>query len=98
MFIVIWQYAVSPMFKKGFEELYGPNGQWVKLFQRGEGYLGTQLIKEIKESGQYVTIDTWESQTLYEKFLAEHKTQFAEIDAVGEQFTLSETKIGWFKD
>lgn len=98
MFIVIWKYEVSKIFKKDFEELYGQNGKWVKLFQTSKGYLETQLIKDVSESNQYVTIDKWVSQSKYEKFLTENKEQFEIIDAEGENFTTSETKIGWFKN
>ena len=98
MFTVIWKYKVKKMFKMDFEKLYGGNGKWVKLFERGEGYIGTKLIRDVFDNWQYVTIDTWVSQNLYEKFLSENKREFAVIDAEGENLTESETKIGWFED
>jgi|CXWL01.1.fsa_nt_gi hypothetical protein len=76
MFIVIWKYEVHEIFKHNFEELYGKNGKWVELFQTGEGYLETLLIKAASESNQYATIDTWTSRYHYEKFLEENKKQF----------------------
>src|SRR3989338_11073918 len=98
MFLVIWKYEISEIFRQDFEKLYGKNGKWVQLFQTGEGYLETQLIKDVSGSNKYVTIDKWLSQGQYEKFLVENKEQFEIIDVEGENFTKSETKIGWFKD
>ena len=31
-----------------FEKIYGENGAWVKLFQNGSGYLGTELLLDSK--------------------------------------------------
>lgn len=98
MFIVIWQYKIHETYREAFEELYGQNGKWVQLFKTAIEYKGTQLIKDVSTANHYVTIDKWESQEVYEKFLVDNKTKFDAIDADGENLTVSETKIGWFKD
>ncbi len=96
MFTVIWKYKVVEEHKTDFEKLYGPHGKWVTLFKTFEGYIDTQLIKEIQEPNCYLTIDTWESQDKYRKFLETKQGEFSIIDAEGESLTISETKIGWF--
>ena len=96
MFIVIWQYKIHETYREAFEELYGQNGKWVQLFKTAAEYKGTQLIKDVSSFNQYVTIDEWESQEMYEKFLADHEKEFKAIDVEGENFTISEVKIGWY--
>ena len=42
-----------------FEERYGPDGDWVRLFRRGEGYGETVLLRDLAAPGRYVVTDTW---------------------------------------
>jgi len=97
MFIVIWKFEININLRKEFEELYGQNGKWVKLFKNSDGYVKTELIKHTAQPNTYLTIDYWKSQSLYEGFLKEKKLQFELIDKEGEGLTKSETKIGWFE-
>ncbi|KKP42409.1 MAG: hypothetical protein UR31_C0015G0009 [Parcubacteria group bacterium GW2011_GWA2_33_14] len=97
MFLVIWKFEINEKLQKEFEELYGQNGKWVKLFKNDNSYIKTELIKDISQPNIYVTIDHWKSKSIYEKFLKESKVQFEIIDQEGEGLTKSEIKIGWFE-
>jgi len=97
MFVAIWKFEVNINLRKEFEELYGQNGKWVKLFKNNDGYIETQLIQDISEPKSYMTIDYWKSQSFYEKFLEKNKVQFERIDKEGQGLTTLETKIGWFE-
>lgn len=97
MFYILWRYQIYPDKKAAFEKLYGPTGQWVKLFKKADGYIKTELLKSTEELNAYLTIDAWQSQDQYEQFLNDYKKEFAVIDQAGEKLTVSETKIGWFK-
>ena len=92
MFIVIWKFKIRKSREKDFLGLYGNNGEWVRMFKGGRGYVATELIKDVFESDIYITIDRWQSRDLYEKFLEDSKVKFQAIDKKGENLTQLEEK------
>jgi hypothetical protein len=42
-------------------------------------------------------MDFWESRGAYEEFLERHRTEYEELEAVGEALTVKERRIGWFE-
>ena len=97
MFVAIWKYEVKEDSIKKFEDLYGQEGKWVKLFKENAGYLMTEFIKNMTQPYVYITIDKWETYTHYQNYLNKNKINIDKIDAEGEEFTENETKIGWFE-
>lgn len=94
MFIIIWEYQVKMEHGKEFEELYSANGAWAELFRKDQGYLGTELIRNINHPGRYITIDRWVSPHDYESFLSKWKSEYSKLDAACESMTEQETLLG----
>jgi heme-degrading monooxygenase HmoA len=94
MFVIIWEFRVRPERVAEFEEIYGENGAWVKLFQKGSGYLGTELLHDSGDLPHYLTIDRWASITDYEAFLSHWKDIYQKLDARYKDLTDSETLLG----
>lgn len=90
---VIWAFRIRPGQESEFERLYGAEGGWVRLFERAEGYLGTELFRDAEEAHRYVTIDRWRSREAYERFLAAHTAEYAALEARGAKLTESETEL-----
>lgn len=90
----MWEYVVRPGCVAEFEEAYGPDGVWVELFRRAEGYVGTELHRDRRDGNRYVTIDYWESAEAWEGFREEMAAEFEAIDARCERLTLTEREIG----
>ena len=42
----IWEYTVRPERVAEFEQAYGPDGEWVRLFRRAGGYVRTELHRD----------------------------------------------------
>ena len=61
-----------------------------------EGYLRTELHKDVAASGQYITIDYWQSQAAYHAMRAQSANEFKQLDDKFERFTTQETYIGEF--
>ena len=97
MFVAVWKYEVKEESIEKFEDLYGQNGKWVKLFKENAGYLMTEFVASLSDNSVYITIDKWESNHHYQNYLDKNKNKILEIDVEGEEFTLNETKIGWFE-
>lgn len=95
MYVLIWQFTPKPGFEKEFQAAYGPEGDWVRLFREGNGYIGTKLLKETG-SPLYITIDEWNSREAYESFRSAHALRYRELDQQFEFLTESETHLGSF--
>jgi len=81
-----------------FEALYGPEGDWVRLFRQRRGYLRTELVRDAADSRRYLTLDFWESRESYEDFRRQSVSEYKKIDAKGENLTESEREIGRFEE
>jgi [ribosomal protein S18]-alanine N-acetyltransferase len=82
--------------QRGFEQAYGPEGDWVQLFRRGEDYLGSELIRDRGLRLRYVTLDHWNSRQAYLRFKKENRHAYHAIDAKCEALTTREKLIGEF--
>lgn len=94
MFIVIWEYHVKSEHLAEFEEIYSADGAWTKLFQKGEGYRGTELLRDGEQPRRYVTIDRWASSEHYRKFRAERAAEYTELDTRCAGLTERELSLG----
>jgi heme-degrading monooxygenase HmoA len=94
MFLVLWEYEVKSGSEKQFEEVYGPAGDWARLFRTDSQYRETRLLRDPFRSNVYLTLDFWASRDSYEQFLVTHKAEYQSIDALGESLTTNERRLG----
>lgn len=94
--IVVWEFVIRSGSESDFERIYGPKGDWAQLFAQGEGYLGTELLRDAEKPGRYLVIDRWSSQEHYQRFCASHATEYKALDARCEALTVMECPHGWF--
>ena len=92
MIAIVWQYQVKPEHGQEFERVYGADGDWARLFQRTEGYLGSELLRGF--NGDYLTIDRWRSRPDFTVFLENHAEDYAALDARTRAWTEAETHLG----
>jgi heme-degrading monooxygenase HmoA len=97
MFVALWEYEVKPGGEERFENAYGPDGDWVGLFRRDTHYYETRLVRDTLHPGVYLTMDFWESRGAYEAFMAGHGAEYKAMDAICEDMTMRERKVGWFE-
>ena len=98
MFVAIWEFLVRPEMLSQFDQAYGPEGAWVRLFRQGEGYLRTELVRDVSVSLRYVTLDFWKSRDAYESSREKYAVQYKEIDVQCGELTEREEQIGWFEE
>ncbi len=96
MYSTLWQFDVRPDAVEAFERAYGSNGLWAQLFRHTEDYLGTVLLKDRANPLRYITIDQWISKSAFDRFLKQHKDEYAQLDSQCEQLTLREQSLGAF--
>lgn len=95
-YIHIWKYLVPPESAAAFEKAYGPDGEWVSLFRQHEGYLHTELHKDLADPDTFLTIDYWQSQEAYDSFREQSADEFKQLDDKFERLNNQETYIGEF--
>jgi heme-degrading monooxygenase HmoA len=95
-YLVVWQFRPRPGAEQRFEDAYGPRGPWARLFTAGEGFVRTELNRDLKDPGRYLTLDFWSSKEAYEAFRAKHAAEYAAIDRECEELTADESLLGEF--
>lgn len=86
MYVIVWEFRAREGREKEFERFYGTRGDWAQFFSGGEGFLGTELIRDAGETRRYLTLDRWVSQEFHERFRSRH----------AEELTESECQLGSF--
>jgi hypothetical protein len=92
-YLVIWEFVVKPGREAGFERVYGPSGDWVRLFQQDRNHLRTELIRVPGTSHRYLTLDCWKSEAAYDRFRQKHLAVYKAIDRKCSQMTERECKL-----
>ncbi|MBZ5648649.1 MAG: antibiotic biosynthesis monooxygenase [Acidobacteriia bacterium] len=95
-YVVMWEFHVRPGAEVEFERVYGPEGDWVRLFRQGAGYVRSDLLRDREEKDRYVVLDHWVSRDQYDAFRAAHATAYGNLDRRCESLTSRETHIGSF--
>jgi heme-degrading monooxygenase HmoA len=96
-YLYVWQYRVRPGYEASFLDAYGPEGAWVQLFRRAEGFLRTELHRDREQPDRFVTLDYWESQEAWQAFRSSFAAEYQALDARCAAFTFSEHEIGRFE-
>ena len=97
MIQIVWEFIVHPEHLEAFEAHYNPEGTWAKLFQQSPDFKGTVLLRDIKQTNRFVTIDTWTSRESFEAFKTQEREAYTQLDAQCEAWTLSEKFLGLFE-
>lgn len=94
--VILWEFQIQPAAQAEFERMYGPQGDWVRLFAKGKGYQGTELLSDTEAAGRYVVIDRWESAADFQAFKQQFQVEYKALDIAGEGLTLTEKPLGCF--
>lgn len=95
-FVTVWEFVVRSGAEAEFERVYGPAGEWVALFRRGQGYLRSDLNRDLNHARRYLVFDHWDSREAYEDFRVQHKPDYDALDLRCEGLTERETPLGYF--
>jgi heme-degrading monooxygenase HmoA len=96
-YLIVWEFRPRAGVEQAFEDAYGPQGVWAKLFQQAEGFIRTELNRDLNDPRRYLTLDLWGSKEAFEQFQAEHTGEYKAIDKECEKLTEQETELGKFE-
>ena len=81
-----------------FEEVYGSNGPWASFLSSGAGYVGTELLRDVEQTGRYVVVDRWETRDAYNQFIAENRDEYMRrVDETAYLYR-QELRLGTFEN
>ncbi|MBI9046638.1 MAG: antibiotic biosynthesis monooxygenase [Anaerolineaceae bacterium] len=92
----IWKHVINDKAHNRFELTFGPGGPWSKLFADCPGFRGTTVLRDTRNPQQYLIIDTWDSETMREQALSEHKQAYNKLEIEIDQWVETRTEIGIF--
>jgi heme-degrading monooxygenase HmoA len=96
MLVIIWEYQVRVGEELRFEDIYGPEGEWVKLFRRSSGFVRTELLRHEHVPGRYATLDYWNSADAFAEFQRNFQKEYVELDERCGPLTSLENLVGQF--
>lgn len=90
MHLIQWDFLPAEQQVDEFLAAYGSEGAWVRLFRRGEGYLGTELLPMPGLPGWYRCFDRWRCEEDYAAFRGAHAAEYRALDRKCEGYTRAE--------
>ena len=96
MYHIVWEFIAKEGREEKFLKAYGPDGDWVKFFRSGEGYISTILLRDVGNNRRFLTIDEWRSKTAYAAFRAHRGKEYQHLDEKCSALTDYEALIGSF--
>ena len=94
MYTILWKYRVRPKNQELFEQEYGANGAWSKLFCTSQNYSKSILSKSDDSKDTYILMDIWIDKNSYECFLKESKSSYEYLSSKFKNLYETEQKIG----
>jgi len=80
-----------------FEQVYGPDGEWAAFFRTGDGYVGTELLRDVEVAGRYLVLDRWESRDAYQAFVEANRDEYMRrVDETAFHYD-QELRLGTFE-
>jgi hypothetical protein len=95
--LIQWDFLPAEEHLAEFLAAYGDDGDWVRLFRRGAGYLGTELLPMPGLPGWYRCIDRWGAEWDYAVFRREYAAEYQALDRRCERYTRQEVPA-WSDD
>jgi len=93
-FTTLWAFTVPASRQAEFESHYGPDGTWVRLFRRADGYFGSELLRDRSDPLRYLTIDRWESSEAWQAFRRQFGAEYERLDRELEGLAARESPLG----
>jgi len=97
MFLALWEFEVKSGGAERFRAVYGPEGEWARLFRADPLFLETRLLQDPEEPNKFVTVDFWQSLSAYESFKELNHTAYVILDRKCASLTVKERCIGNFE-
>jgi hypothetical protein len=93
VWIRVWEYDVVPSARAEFEQAYGPDGAWARLFASSGGFRGTELFASSTSPDRYLTIDRFDDAADWDDLQAAKSEEYRRLDAELEHLTTKQREL-----
>jgi heme-degrading monooxygenase HmoA len=99
-YIIVWEFKIRPEVEAEFVEKYGSIGVWARFFRSSEGYIRTELVKDVAAPQRFLTLDYWQSEEAFNDFRKQNLAEYERLDKESAGLTQQETRLGafWFSN
>jgi hypothetical protein len=94
MYRIVWEFDARPQQLEQFEQVYGPDGLWAKLFRKSGDFVGTELFRCTTHPHRFITLDVWRSRSAYDGFRKAFAGEFSQLDEWCERLIEHERTLG----
>ena len=95
-YVIVWEFKVRPGLEAEFVEKYGQDGAWARFFRQSQGYIRTELVKDVAAERRFLTLDYWKSEEDFNRFRKQHLAEYERLDKEFEGLTEQEKRLGAF--
>ena len=95
-YLIIWEMRFRHGFQAQFEQIYGADSPWVRLFERAQGYLRTELCRDVEQPQRYLVTDYWTAPAAYQAFRERWNHEYTPLDESCKSLTEHEALLGSF--
>lgn len=95
-YVIVWEFRIKPEVEDEFMEQYGPEGIWARLFKQSQGYLKTELLRDVTDNRRFLTLDYWKSEEEFSRFHKQHSAEYERLDKKLQGLTEDERRLGAF--
>ena len=92
--MIVWEFRTRVGVEAEFIEQYGPEGVWARLFRQSEGYIRTELLRDVADERRFLTLDYWKSEEDFSRFQRQHSAEYERLDKELEKLTEQEMRLG----
>lgn len=94
MYRLVWEFDAKQERLTDFEQVYSPEGRWVRFFRLSDDYLGTELYRNVRHPQRFIIVDAWRSRQAYEAFRKANAAEYATLDEWCRQLLEHERMLG----
>ena len=92
--VIVWEFHVALGKESEFIEKYGSQGIWARFFRNGQGYIKTELVRDVADQRRFLTLDYWRSEQEFNRFREQNQLEYERLDRECERLTEIETCLG----
>ncbi len=95
-YVIVWEFRIRQGAEAEFVEKYGPDGTWARFFRKGQGYIRTELVRDVNDPRRFLTLDYWRSEEEFNRFRQQNLAEYERLDKEFAGLTGQETRLGAF--
>jgi heme-degrading monooxygenase HmoA len=95
-YVIVWEFRVRQERAEEFVQKYGPEGAWARFFRGSEGYIKTELVRDVTSDFRFLTLDYWQTEEEFNRYRQLNLAEYERLDKEFAGLTEQENRLGSF--